>query len=288
MQFVKALALPLDQDLSPLLALLNAQQIMHRVIERAGQQELWTPQAQHAQVEALYQAWRAGGLAPPHQAAQRPLPSRPIVGQLKRAPMTTAVLVLTALVALITQVGENFHTLSYFSFTDFYVQAPYLYFSSLNASLESGQWWRLISPILIHFGFLHLAMNSLWFWELGKRIEWRHGGLFLLLLTLVAGGLSNYAQYFFSGPSLFGGLSGVLYALLGYCWLYQRQVPSAFTSLPKGVVVMMLAWLVLCLTGIVTWLGFGAIANAAHVSGLIVGCLAGAVGGWRAKQQQVR
>lgn len=287
MQFVKALALPLDKDLSPLLALLNAQQIMHRVIEHAGQQELWILQAQQQQVEALYQAWQAGELTHT-QTYQRSSLTRPVLGQLKRAPMTTTVLILTALVALITQVGENFHTLSYFSFTDFYVQAPYLYFSSLNASLESGQWWRLISPILIHFGFLHLAMNSLWFWELGKRIEWRHGGLFLLLLTLVAGGLSNYAQYFFSGPSLFGGLSGVLYALLGYCWLYQRQVPSAFTSLPKGVVVMMLAWLVLCLTGIVTWLGFGAIANAAHVSGLIVGCLAGAVGGWRAKQQQVR
>src|SRR5690606_14010529 len=47
----------------------------------------------------------------------------------------------------------------------------------------------------------------------------------------------------------------------------------------RGVVVMMLGWLVLCLSGLVTMLGFGAIANAAHVGGLVIGCLCGAIAG---------
>lgn len=41
----------------------------------------------------------------------------------------------------------------------------------------------------------------------------------------------------------------------------------------------MLVWLLVCLSGLVTVLGLGTIANAAHVGGLLAGCLTGAVGG---------
>src|SRR5690606_17148636 len=72
-----------------------------------------------------------------------------------------------------------------------------------------------------------------------------------------------------------GGLSG----LLGYCWLYQLLAPDMHCDLPKGVVIMMLAWLVFCLSGMISVLGFGAIANAAHVGGLVVGCICGVIAG---------
>jgi GlpG protein len=42
---------------------------------------------------------------------------------------------------------------------------------------------------------------------------------------------------------------------------------------------MMLVWLVLCLSGLVSMIGFGEIANAAHVGGLVMGCLTGLLGG---------
>ncbi len=71
----------------------------------------------------------------------------------------------------------------------------------------------------------------------------------------------------------------MLYGLLGYCWLYQLIAPNVHFALPKGVVIMMLVWLALCMSGLVSMLGFGAIANAAHVSGLLVGCLFGSIAG---------
>jgi GlpG protein len=49
--------------------------------------------------------------------------------------------------------------------------------------------------------------------------------------------------------------------------------------------VMMLAWLLICMTGIFELLQFGAIANAAHVGGLLAGCLTGLVGGALARRR---
>jgi GlpG protein len=140
--------------------------------------------------------------------------------------------------------------------------------------------------MLIHFGILHLAMNALWYWELGRRIEAHQGSWMLLGLTLLFALISNIAQYSFGGPSLFGGLSGVLYGLLGHCWLYQRLAPNANYRLPPGVLVMMLAWLLICMTGIFELLQFGAIANAAHVGGLLAGCATGLLGGALARQRR--
>jgi GlpG protein len=119
----------------------------------------------------------------------------------------------------------------------------------------------------------------MWYWELGRRIEWRQGGLQLLGLTLLFSAVSNTIQYEFGGASLFGGLSGVLYGLLGHCWIFQMLAPNPIYRLPRGVLVMMLVWLVLCLSGLVSMLGFGDIANGAHVGGLIIGCVTGLIGG---------
>lgn len=193
-------------------------------------------------------------------------------------------LLATFIVFAVTLAGENFSAIRWLSFVDFRIDGEHIYLTYLDATLDSGQWWRLITPMLIHFGWLHLAMNSLWYWELGRRIEFRQGAIGLLGLTLLFGLASNFAQYWWAGPSLFGGLSGVLYGLLGHCWIYQRLAPNAVYRLPPGVLVMMLIWLVVCMTGIFETLGIGAIANAAHVGGLLIGCLTGLLGGMLARR----
>lgn len=213
-------------------------------------------------------------------------PTQPSLAEQARAcKITTITLLLCFIVAGLTSLGDNFTTISWFTFLDFRVQGDYLYFTSLAQSLDQGQWWRLVSPMLLHFGVLHLAMNSLWYWELGKRIELRQGPWMLLGLTLLFSLVSNLAQHYTSGPSLFGGLSGVLYGLLGHIWLYQWLAPNRYFNLPKGVLVMMLIWLVVCLTGVVGTLGLGQIANAAHVGGLLIGCLTGLLGGALARRK---
>ena len=288
MSAVAVLRLPLATDLSGFVGLLRRLQVPHRVSEESGAQVLWVPDEHIAQdIRELYQRYPDGNaevdpsMLPHGEGRKRPS----FVEQLKATPATVAVLLLTFIVGAVTLLGDNFDTLRWLSFEDFHVQGEYIYFTPLVDGLAAGQWWRLFTPMLVHFGILHLAMNSLWYWELGRRIELLQGRINLIGLTLLFSLVSNAVQYLAGGPSLFGGLSGVLYGLLGHCWLYQWLAPNPIYRLPRGVLVMMLVWLALCLSGLVGMLGFGEIANGAHVGGLLVGCLSGLLGGLLARRK---
>ena len=145
-----------------------------------------------------------------------------------------------------------------------------------DSAVLAQQPWRLFTPMLLHFRLLHIIFKLLWWQTLGGIIERFQSSAQLLVVTLVTAALSNYAQFAASGPN-FGGLSGVVYGLLGYLWLYGRVNPAAGYGIPRPVVVLMLAWLVIC------WVGLADIvANEAHFAGLLSGCVLGALTGlWR-------
>lgn len=282
---VIALRAPLEKDLAAFITLLGRLGVPHRVAEQGNEQVLWVPNEEiAAQVRELYT--RAPEGDPNLQPLRATVASSRlgIAAQARRSPLTLIVLVLTLLVAVLTWGGEDYDVVRWLSFVDFHIDGQDVYFGTFAQVVDSGQWWRLLTPMLLHFGILHLAMNSLWYWELGRRIEARQGALMLLLLTLWFGLAANVAQYVYGGPALFGGLSGVLYGLLGHCWLFQWLAPNAAYRLPRGVLVSMLIWLLICMTGVFELLQFGAIANAAHVGGLIAGCLTGAIGGLLARR----
>jgi len=127
---------------------------------------------------------------------------------------------------------------------------------------------RLISPAVFHFSWLHLVFNTMWWWQLGGSIEKHLGKGTLINLFLISAIASNVAQFFVSGPN-FGGLSGVVYALVGFVWWSGYLAPEKGLSLSKPIVGFMLFWLLL---GFVDLLPIN-IANTAHLVGLISGCL---------------
>lgn len=156
-----------------------------------------------------------------------------------------------------------------------------LMFPDSLAGLAS-QPWRLFTPMLLHFGLLHIAFNLLWWTDLGRTIENFQSSGQLLWVTLVTAGISALAQFLASGPA-FGGLSGVVYGLLGYLWLYGRVNPQAGYALRREIVLFMLAWLVICYVGLA-----GIVANEAHLAGLISGCVLGAATGYYRRQRYYR
>ena len=105
-------------------------------------------------------------------------------------------------------------------------------------------------------------------------------GAFLFIVFLVFASLSsNLMQYFIYGPSFFGGLSGVVYALFGYCFAWGRMVPHRKFNVPEAIYLFMLIFLVLGFSDLFDLLGIGKIANGAHLGGLTFGLLLGSLFG---------
>lgn len=132
---------------------------------------------------------------------------------------------------------------------------------------------RLLSPIFLHFSVPHLIFNLLWWWVYGGQIERFQSSLHLLLLTITIGLISNMTQYLTSGAN-FGGLSGVVYGVLAYCWIWGKIRPQDKLFLPDALFNFMMIWLVIGYTGILDTM-MGKMANAAHLGGLLSGLLLG-------------
>lgn len=143
-----------------------------------------------------------------------------------------------------------------------------------DLSQTSTQPWRLISPMLLHFSVMHLVFNLLFWMELGGVIERFQSSQQLLFVTIITALVSSVAQFFSTGAN-FGGLSGVVYGLLGYLWLYGMVNPAAGYRLRREIVVAMLVWLVFCYIVLAD-----IVANEAHLFGLVSGAVLGALVGW--------
>ena len=271
-----ALSADVEEDLLPLSALLHQQGIAHRVIENQGRQELMVTQPGQVEVvRSLYQSWRSGEL----QIEMRPGAGRSRGAtrtgvNWRVAPLTLLLIVLSIAGFALVYFRFPVEWLSLLSFSPLHVVDGRPVFESAQ-----GQYWRLVTPAFIHFGWLHIVFNSLWMWELGARVERVMGHLNMLLLFLVIAVVSNTSQFVYTGPGLFGGMSGVVYGLLGFSWVAPLLQPRWVIQPPRAIMLFMVGWLVICMAGVVEVLGFGAIANAAHLGGLISGAVLGAAFG---------
>ncbi len=130
--------------------------------------------------------------------------------------------------------------------------------------VRQGELWRLFTPIFLHMDWLHILFNMLWLRDLGSMVEGRQNSVVLGLLVLVFAAGSNLAQYFLQGPA-FGGMSGVVYGLLGYIWIRGKLDAGSGLYLNQPTVIMMLLWLVVGFSGALH------MANWAHLGGLVLG-----------------
>jgi GlpG protein len=141
----------------------------------------------------------------------------------------------------------------------------------------SHEYWRLLTPVFLHFGAMHIIFNLMWWWELGGLIERTQSKMQLLGVFLATALLSNFAQFISFGAG-FGGLSGVVYGLLGYIWLYPIVNPRIGFRINPAIIMFMVGWLVVGYSGILDSI-LGEMANTAHLIGLLTGVFLGVVFG---------
>lgn len=139
----------------------------------------------------------------------------------------------------------------------------------------SGQWWRLLSCVFLHGGLLHIAFNMWCLWDLGRLAESIYGHLMFAAVYLVTGLTSSLASIFWNPFTLSVGASGAIFgiagALIAAFYLGEFSLPRAAMSGMLRSVMLFVGYN----------LFFGAIVartdNAAHVGGLLMGLIMGAL-----------
>ena len=89
--------------------------------------------------------------------------------------------------------------------------------------VAAGDWERLLTAAFLHYGPIHLGMNMLALWWIGRPLEDWLGPVRYLLLYLVAG-LAGSAGALIANPTAVTvGASGAIFGILGAAIVLERQ-----------------------------------------------------------------
>ena len=272
---IKAASLSLDIDLLSYSYFLRQHGLNHRIIEESGQQSVYV---EYDRDVAFIQKSLEDFLRKQESLEQQNVKSPQVSNQAKKiaynlylafinSPATLSLVLLSIMVAVITSLGNEVYRLNFL----FY---PVIATSSLGALFADIVNLRIavgtLTPMFLHFGELHLIFNMLWLWYFGRQLEAIQPLWMFILLVVVTSFISNTTQYLAIEFNNFGGMSGVVYGLVGYTWVIHSLMPRSYLLINTNMFVFFVAALVL-----MEIIGSSWIATAAHVGGLISGLIIG-------------
>ena len=141
---------------------------------------------------------------------------------------------------------------------------------ALNAAAiaESGQYWRLLTVMVLHGGLLHWAFNSWALWAFGPTLETMLGRLRFLSLYVGAGLVGAAASFAFNQTALGVGASGAIFGLLGalVAYFFRRRKVGGSVPLQSLLLVLFLNLLIASRSTNID--------NLAHIGGFLAGLVA--------------
>jgi membrane associated rhomboid family serine protease len=173
----------------------------------------------------------------------------------RAAPVTTFIIAVTAAVFLVGLVSTDIR------------QELFAAFAQVNVLVAAGEWWRLITPVLLHASITHILFNMWALWQLGPRIEQSIGTWSYALAYLAAAAWGGAFAFWMGGRDMVAvGASGAIFGLFGM-WLvaafHRRETRFGRSLLSQlGGLLVINALLPLFLPGI-AW--------QAHLGGLLAG-----------------
>ncbi|WP_317929155.1 rhomboid family intramembrane serine protease [Halioxenophilus sp. WMMB6] len=272
---------PVELDLSQVNRVLQERGIEHRFTEEKGYQWLWLFNSQdRVEVVELLRQWQQGPVELQNPDFAEAAPSAGLGNQIflafLSAPVTTALILLGLVGTLLVHLAKHQGAIPWISWLFFFpveYHPPYMSVGSAKEAILAGQVWRLITPTFLHFDTMHITFNALWIWIFGRRIELCLGSRTLLVISLIIAIAANVVQGVWGEPRPFGGLSGVVYGLLGFIWVWQILHRDSSLNIPTGIVIFMLVSLLLGLAGVLDLFASGGIAHGAHLGGLASGMI---------------
>lgn len=140
-----------------------------------------------------------------------------------------------------------------------------------------GEYYRLLTPVFLHIGGMHLIFNTMSLVLFGMRAE-RHFGVWKFLVIYIISGIGgNLAMALTSAYAVGAGASGSIYGVIGALFAYTKVRKKNVENFNAGILGIMI------FVGIL--MGFAAggvpgmpnVANSAHIGGLAVGFLLGMI-----------
>jgi membrane associated rhomboid family serine protease len=89
--------------------------------------------------------------------------------------------------------------------------------------VAQGDWYRLVSAAFLHYGPIHLGLNMLALWWIGRPLESYLGPMRYLLLYLVSGLAGSAGALIASPTGVTVGASGAIFGILGAAIVLERQ-----------------------------------------------------------------
>lgn len=151
---------------------------------------------------------------------------------------------------------------------------PAYYGVKRNPLIEAGQYWRLLTPMLLHGSLIHLGFNMYALHVMGRRLERFFGPYRFLALYLLGGFAGNILSMLLTeAPSL--GSSTAIFGLLSAEGIFVYQNRSLLGDKAKRAL-----WQIVQMAGINLVIGLSPrIDNWGHVGGLLGGAAFTALAG---------
>lgn len=270
MDLIRIASFEKHQDVTPLSMHLREQNIEHQVVQDAEGQHLLVVENKVDEVVTFIRGLQAGTAPAGYRSGGT------WQNMLRAWPVTVIAIVLGILGYLVARYDQGYVWITQLTFTDVrFVAYQALPETFAQTYLERGQWWRLLSPTFLHFGFIHLLFNGLLTWELGRRLESFLGTKRYLVVFLVLAIAANVAQHIEGVGPIFGGLSGVLFGFLGMTAIFYRRFAHPILRLPVGLYVLASASLLAGMFGLIHLIFGVNVADGAHLGGLAAGVVLG-------------
>jgi len=125
-----------------------------------------------------------------------------------------------------------------------------------------GDWWRIFTPMFLHYGPIHLALNMYSLFFAGTILESIIGRWRFVLLYLVSGVAGSAGAFLWSPNSIGVGASGAIFGVLGALYVLERRRYIATGGQIAALLVINL---------IFTFVLSSFISVGAHVGGLVGG-----------------
>lgn len=145
--------------------------------------------------------------------------------------------------------------------------------SNFGPYTTDGQWWRLVSAAFLHGGLIHLAVNMVTLYDIGRLCERLYGSGRFFLLYFASALLGSAASVWWNPVVNSVGASGALFGVLGATFVYmlnkRNRVPVSVMKTHQASIGVFIVY------GVVNGLASTGIDNACHIGGLAAGVICG-------------